>query len=145
MIQWVTRTRAGCRKIYDVDGTDETEPGTATPSGACTDPHLAIFGLLFVFPHASPGSVSCYHTTGPETHHLWIAAHPEGDKIATTSHAPVAQLDRASAFEAQPPVPKLPFFNITLQCLQQLGESASRSKLSSTPRIDIVLAQFWHS
>ncbi len=66
-------------------------------------------------------------------------------KIAEINGAPVAQLNRASAFEAQLPVPKLPFVHFTFQSFQQLGESATRSKLSPTPRIDRVLAQFWHS
>ena len=57
----------------------------------------------------------------------------------------MAQLDRASAFEAQPPVPKFPSIHMSFQYIQQLGESASRSKLSPTLRIDRVLAQFWHS
>jgi hypothetical protein len=71
--------------------------------------------------------------------------------IAESSHlqgklnAPVAQLDRASAFEAQQPVPTPPSFHMSFQYFQQLGESASRSMLSPTPRIDRVLAQFWHS
>ncbi len=46
------------------------------------------------------------------------------------------------AFEAHPPVPKPPSFHFSFHCFQQLGESASRSKLSPTLRIDRVLAQF---
>jgi hypothetical protein len=66
-------------------------------------------------------------------------------RIRVIDGAPVAQLDRASAFEAQLPVPIPPFFHTTFQCLQQLGESASRSQLFPALRISRVLAQFWHS
>src|SRR5207302_10562524 len=38
------------------------------------------------------------------------------------------------AFQAEPPVPKPPFFHFSFKCFQQLGESASRSTLSPTLR-----------
>jgi hypothetical protein len=65
-----------------------------TPSGTCTDPGLAIFGLLFVFPLAFPGWAPYYHTTWIQTDKSWITDIPEVDLahrfvINITSRLPI--------------------------------------------------------
>jgi len=55
------RTRAECREVAVVAGMAGTELGTPAPSGASTDPNLAISNLLLALRLVFQDGLSYYH------------------------------------------------------------------------------------